>query len=107
MKRREFLELLPAAAISSAAYYSWQEYRIGAMCIGRDGTIYLGESERNCESVHLRTRKCKSVYHLTRIKSSKGFSHRTGSWNIEASVPVQNSVTLPIVCHQEFLRRRP
>lgn len=32
--------------VNRRPYYSWQAYRIGAMCIGRDGTVYLGESER-------------------------------------------------------------
>jgi hypothetical protein len=32
--------------VNRRPYYSWQAYRVGAICIGRDGTIYLGESER-------------------------------------------------------------
>lgn len=32
--------------VNRRPYYSWQAYRIGAMAVGHDGTIYLGESER-------------------------------------------------------------
>jgi len=32
--------------VNRRPYYSWQAYRIGAMCIGHDGTVYLGQSER-------------------------------------------------------------
>jgi hypothetical protein len=32
--------------VNRRPYYTWQAYRIGAMVIGADGTVYLGESER-------------------------------------------------------------
>jgi hypothetical protein len=32
--------------VNRRPYYTWQAYRIGAMCIGTDGTVYIGESER-------------------------------------------------------------
>jgi hypothetical protein len=32
--------------VNRRPYYSWQAYRIGAMTVGRDGTIYIGENER-------------------------------------------------------------
>ena len=32
--------------VNRRPYYAWQAYRIGAMAIGADGTVYLGESER-------------------------------------------------------------
>jgi hypothetical protein len=32
--------------VNRRPYYSWQAYEIGAMCIGADGTVYLGENER-------------------------------------------------------------
>jgi hypothetical protein len=32
--------------VNRRPYYSWQAYRINAMALGSDGTVYLGESER-------------------------------------------------------------
>ena len=32
--------------VNHRPYFAWQAYRIGAMVIGADGTVYLGESER-------------------------------------------------------------
>lgn len=32
--------------VNRRPYYVWQAYRIGAIAIGNDGTVYLGESER-------------------------------------------------------------
>lgn len=32
--------------VNRRPYYTWQAYRIGAMTLGRDGTVYMGESER-------------------------------------------------------------
>jgi outer membrane protein assembly factor BamB len=32
--------------VNRRPYYTWQAYRIGAMSVGTDGTVYLGESER-------------------------------------------------------------
>ena len=32
--------------VNRRPYYTWQAYRVGAMALGRDGTAYIGESER-------------------------------------------------------------
>jgi len=39
-------QILGFINVNRRPYYAWQAYRIGAMCIGADGTLYLGESER-------------------------------------------------------------
>jgi hypothetical protein len=39
-------EILGFIDVNRRPYYSWQAYRIGAMAVGKDGTVYLGESER-------------------------------------------------------------
>jgi hypothetical protein len=39
-------ELLGFIDVNRRPYYSWHAYNIGAMALGKDGTIYLGESER-------------------------------------------------------------
>ena len=39
-------QILGFIDVNRRPYYSWQAYQIGAMCLGADGTIYLGESER-------------------------------------------------------------
>ena len=43
---RGVYEVLGFIDVNRRPYYTWQAYRIGAMALGRDGTIYLGESER-------------------------------------------------------------
>jgi len=39
-------QILGFVDVNRRPYYAWQAYRIGAICIGADGTVYLGESER-------------------------------------------------------------
>jgi hypothetical protein len=39
-------QILGFIDVNRRPYYTWQAYRIGAMTIGADGTVYLGESER-------------------------------------------------------------
>ena len=39
-------DMLGFIDVNRRPYDSWQAYRIGAVAIGRDGTVYLGESER-------------------------------------------------------------
>jgi hypothetical protein len=39
-------QILGFVDVNRRPYYTWQAYRIGAICIGVDGTVYLGESER-------------------------------------------------------------
>jgi hypothetical protein len=39
-------ELLGMVDVNRRPYYSWQAYVIGAMALGPDGTVYLGQSER-------------------------------------------------------------
>jgi hypothetical protein len=39
-------QMLGFIDVNRRPYYTWQAYRIGAMCIGLDGTVYLGENER-------------------------------------------------------------
>ena len=39
-------EMLGMIDVNRRPYYSWQAYVIGAMAIGLDGTIYLGQAER-------------------------------------------------------------
>ncbi|HEY3839381.1 MAG TPA: hypothetical protein VGL72_22565, partial [Bryobacteraceae bacterium] len=39
-------QVLGFVDVNRRPYYTWQAYRIGAVCIGKDGTVYLGESER-------------------------------------------------------------
>ncbi len=39
-------QILGFIDVNRRPYYTWQAYRIGAMCAGADGTLYLGQSER-------------------------------------------------------------
>lgn len=39
-------EILGFIDVNRRPCYTWQAYRIGAMCLGADGTVYIGESER-------------------------------------------------------------
>lgn len=39
-------EVLGFIDVNRRPYYSWHAYNIGAMVLGGDGTVYLGESER-------------------------------------------------------------
>jgi len=39
-------QLLGMVDVNHRPYYSWQAYVIDAVAVGRDGTIYLGQSER-------------------------------------------------------------
>jgi hypothetical protein len=44
--RNGVYQILGFVDVNRRPYYSWQAYRIGAMCVGADGTVYLGQSER-------------------------------------------------------------
>src|SRR5260370_24616644 len=44
--KRGTYEMLGFIDVNRRPYCSWQAYRIGAITVGLDGTIYLGESER-------------------------------------------------------------
>jgi hypothetical protein len=39
-------QILGFVDVNRRPYYAWQAYRIDAMCIDNDGTVYLGEAER-------------------------------------------------------------
>jgi hypothetical protein len=39
-------QILGFIDVNRRPYYSWQAYRIAAMTLGADGTVYLGENER-------------------------------------------------------------
>ncbi|HEX4808306.1 MAG TPA: hypothetical protein VH325_05220 [Bryobacteraceae bacterium] len=43
---RGVYEILGFIDVNRRPYYTWQAYRIGAMCLGADGAVYIGESER-------------------------------------------------------------
>ena len=39
-------EMLGFIDVNRRPYYSWQAYQVGAMAVGTDGTVYIGQSER-------------------------------------------------------------
>ena len=43
---RGVYELLGFIDVNRRPYYAWQAYQVGAMAIGLDGTVYIGQSER-------------------------------------------------------------